>query len=146
MAVQNLFRLQFVEDHSSVIMLGTVGLDKTHLATALGYTACLAGESVLFANAVNTINTLAAAQAASRLSRWNSKSTLHHLDEHDYLPIYKHGVDLLFQVISMRHERGSTVTTSDRAFKQWPEIFNGVQHTYLSYPGSVAAPCGNVCH
>jgi DNA replication protein DnaC len=37
MAVQNLFRLQFMEDHSNVIMLGTVGLGKTHLATALGY-------------------------------------------------------------------------------------------------------------
>ena len=46
------------------------------------------------------------------------------LDELGYLPIDKHGADLLFQVISMRYERGSTVTTSNRAFKQWPEIFN----------------------
>jgi len=67
MAVQNLFRLQFMKDHSNVIMLGTVGLGKTHIATALGYTACIAGKSVLFATAVDTINTLAAAQAASRL-------------------------------------------------------------------------------
>ena len=52
MAVQNLFRLQFMEDHSNVIMLGTVGLGKTHIATALGYTACLAGKTVLFATAV----------------------------------------------------------------------------------------------
>jgi len=127
MAVQNLFRLQFMEDHSNVIMLGTVGLGKTHLATALGYTACLAGKSVLFATAVDTINTLAAAQAASRLKVELKKylaPSLLILDELGYLPIDKHGADLLFQVISMRYERGSTVITSNRAFKQWPEIFN----------------------
>ena len=127
MAVQNLFRLQFMEDHSNVILLGTVGLGKTHLATALGYTACLAGKSVLFATAVDTINTLAAAQAASRLKVELKKylaPSLLILDELGYLPIDKHGADLLFQVISMRYERGSTVITSNRAFKKWPEIFN----------------------
>jgi len=127
MAVQNLFRLQFMADHSNVIMIGTVGLGKTHLATALGYTACLAGKSVLFATAVDTINTLAAAQAASRLKVELKKylaPSLLILDELGYLPIDKHGADLLFQVISQRYERGSTVITSNRAFKQWPEIFN----------------------
>jgi DNA replication protein DnaC len=127
MAVQNLFRLQFMGDHSNVIILGTVGLGKTHLATALGYTACLAGKSVLFATAIDTINTLAAAQAASRLKAELKKylaPSLLILDELGYLPIDKHGADLLFQVISQRYERGSTVITSNRAYKQWPEIFN----------------------
>lgn len=127
MAVQNLFRLQFMENHSNVIMLGTVGLGKTHIATALGYTACLAGKSVLFATAVDTINTLAAAQAANRLKTELKKylaPSLLILDELGYLPIDKHGADLLFQVISQRYERGSTVITSNRVYKQWPEIFN----------------------
>ncbi len=127
MAVQNLFRLQFVEDRSNVIFLGTVGLGKTHLATALGYTACMAGKSVLFSTAVDAINTLAAAQAASRLKAELKKylaPSLLILDELGYLPIDKHGADLLFQVISQRYERGSTIITSNRAYKQWPEIFN----------------------
>jgi DNA replication protein DnaC len=127
MAVQNLFRLQFMENHSNVIILGTVGMGKTHIATALGYTACLAGKSVLFATAVDTINTLAAAQAASRLKAELKKylaPSLLILDELGYLPIDKHGADLLFQVISQRYEGGSTVITSNRAYKQWPEIFN----------------------
>lgn len=127
MALQNLFRLQFLEEHANVILLGTVGLGKTHLATALGYTACLAGKSVLFATAVDAINTLAAAQAASKLKtelkKYLSPQILI-LDELGYLPIDKHGADLLFQVISQRYERGSTIITSNRAFKQWPEIFN----------------------
>jgi DNA replication protein DnaC len=127
MAIQNLFRLQFMEDHSNVIFLGSVGLGKTHLATALGYTACLAGKSVLFSTAVDAINTLAAAQAASRLKAELKKyltPSLLILDELGYLPIDKHGADLLFQVISQRYERGSTIITSNRAYKNWPEIFN----------------------
>ena len=46
--VQHLFRLQFLADNGNVIFLGTVGLGKTHLATALGYAACLQGVSVRF--------------------------------------------------------------------------------------------------
>ncbi len=127
MAIQNLYRLQFMEDKANVIFLGTVGLGKTHLAAALGYTACLAGKSVLFTTAVDAINTLAAAQAANRLKVELKKylaPSLLILDELGYLPIDKHGADLLFQVISQRYERGSTVITSNRAYKQWPEIFN----------------------
>jgi DNA replication protein DnaC len=41
-----------------------------------------------------------------------------------YLPIDKRGADLLFQIISQRYERGSMVITSNRAYKNWPEIFN----------------------
>jgi DNA replication protein DnaC len=127
MAIQNLYRLQFMEDNANVIFLGTVGLGKTHLAAALGYTACLAGKSVLFTTAIDAINTLAAAQATSRLKTELKKylaPSLLILDELGYLPIDKHGADLLFQIISQRYERGSTVITSNRAYKKWPEIFN----------------------
>ena len=34
------------------------------------------------------------------------------------------GADCLFQIISGRYEMGSTVITTNRAFKDWPEIFN----------------------
>jgi len=125
--VQNLFRLKFVEDKANVIVLGGVGLGKTHLATALGYAACLKGHSVLFATAVDVINTLAAAQNAGRLKQELNKylkPTLIILDEIGYLPIDKTGADLLFQIISKRYEQGSIVLTSNRVFKKWPEIFN----------------------
>ena len=125
--VQNLFRLKFVEDKANVIILGGVGLGKTHLATALGYAACLKGHSVLFATAVDVINTLAAAQNAGRLKQELNKylkPTLIILDEIGYLPIDKTGADLLFQIISKRYEQGAIVLTSNRVFKKWPEIFN----------------------
>jgi DNA replication protein DnaC len=127
MAIQNLFRLKFLEDKANVILLGGVGLGKTHLATALGYQACLKGHSVLFATAVDVINSLGAAQAANRLKselkKYLSPSVLL-LDELGFLPIDKRGADLLFQVISQRYERGSIIITSNRSYKNWPEIFN----------------------
>jgi DNA replication protein DnaC len=126
-AVQNLFRLKFLEEKANVIFLGGVGLGKTHLATALGYAACLQGKSVLFTSAIDVINTLSAAQAANRLKSEQKKylaPTLLILDELGYLPIDKRGADLLFQIISLRYEQGSIIITSNRAFKHWPQIFN----------------------
>lgn len=125
--IQQLFRLQFVKEPANVIMLGTVGLGKTHLASALAYTACLKGYTTLFTTAVDVINTLAAAQSAGRMKQELKKYTrpaLLVLDELGFLPIDKAGADLLFQVISQRYERGAMVITSNKAFKDWPEIFN----------------------
>jgi DNA replication protein DnaC len=126
--IQDLFRLQFVHDKANVILLGQVGLGKTHLATALGYAACQQGMSVLFANAIDVINTLTASQAKGTLKadlRKYIAPSLLVLDEIGYLPIDQRGADLLFQVISARYERGSIVLTTNKAFKQWPSIFNG---------------------
>ena len=125
--VQQLFRLKFIEEQSNVIFLGSVGLGKSHLAAALGYQACLEGHSVLFATAIDVINTLAAAQAAGRMKQELKKYTrpsLLVLDELGFLPIDKAGADLLFQVISLRYEQKALVITSNRAFKDWAEIFN----------------------
>jgi DNA replication protein DnaC len=126
--IQNLFTLQFVQDKANVIFMGLVGLGKSHLATALGYAACQHGHSVLFANAIDVINTLHAAQTKGALKTELRKYTapsLLVLDEVGYLPIDQRGADLLFQVISARYERGSIVLTTNKAFKQWPSIFNG---------------------
>jgi DNA replication protein DnaC len=93
----------------------------------LGYTACLQGYAVLFASAIDVINTLAAAKNAGRLKaelKKYTKPALLILDELGYLPIDKLGADLLFQVISLRYEHGAIVITSNRAFKDWPKIFN----------------------
>ncbi len=97
------------------------------MASALGYAACLKGNSVLFTTAVDVINTLAAAQATGRMKQELKKYTrpaLLILDELGFLPIDKAGADLLSQVISLRYEQGALVITSNRAFKDWPEIFN----------------------
>ena len=125
--IQHLFRLEFVPRHGNVIFLGGVGVGKTHLSIALAHQACLNGISALFTSAVDIVNALAAAQATGGIKREMArllKPSVLCVDELGYLPIDKFGADGLFQVISQRYERGSTIITSNRAFKQWPEIFN----------------------
>jgi DNA replication protein DnaC len=125
--VQNLFRLEFIPQKANVVLLGTVGVGKTHLAIALGYAACLEGHSVLFAGAIEVINDLQDAQKTGGLKRALKKylrPQLLILDEVGYLPIDQKGADLLFQVISQRYERGSIALTTNKPFKQWSSIFN----------------------
>ncbi len=127
LAVQNLFRLKFIEDQANAILIGGVGLGKTHLAIALGWAACQAGPRVRFATAIDIINSLSAAQHAGRLVkelREYTRPELLIIDELGYLPIDKRGADLLFQIISQRYERGSIVLTTNKAYKHWPSIFN----------------------
>jgi len=127
LAVQNLFRLKFIEDKANSILIGGVGLGKSHLAIALGYAACEAGFRVRFTTAIDIINNLSAAHKEGRFVQELKKYTRPDLlvcDELGYLPIDKRGADLLFQIISERYERGAIVLTTNKAFKQWPSIFN----------------------
>jgi DNA replication protein DnaC len=125
--VQNLFRFAFAKEKANVIFMGGVGLGKTHLATALAYEGCLAGYTALYTTAIDIVNTLAGAQSTNRLKselkRYLTPEILL-VDEMGYLPVDKTGADLLFQVFSQRYERGSTLVTTNEAYKKWAKIFN----------------------
>ncbi len=125
--VKHLFRLDFLSRNENIIFCGTVGLGKTHLAIALGRQAAVRGANVLFGTAVEIINQLIAAQKQGNLTRKlkaYTKPKLLIIDELGYMPIDKHGCDLLFQIISARYERASTIITTNRVYKDWPIIFN----------------------
>jgi len=127
LGIQNLFHLKFIANKENIIFIGSVGLGKTHLAIALGYEACLKGHSVLFTTAIDVINAMSAAKTAGRLKTELKKylrPEILILDELGYLPIDKHGANLLFQVISHRYERGSIIITSNRVYKHWVKIFD----------------------
>lgn len=124
--IKQLFALDFIEQKSNVIFIGPVGVGKSHLATALGYQACQAGYRVLFINAIELINNLILATKQRSLKEQLRKYTAPQvliLDELGYLPIDKHGADLLFQVIGSRYEKASTILTSNKAYNDWVDIF-----------------------
>lgn len=124
--IQHLFTLAFLRQNTNVVFIGTVGLGKTHLATALALEACRHNHSVLFTSAVDIINTLVEARAENRLGkairRYVAPSILA-IDELGYLPVDRVGAELLFQVLGGRYEKGSTIITTNRGYKEWAKTF-----------------------
>lgn len=124
--IQHLFTLAFLRQHKNVVFIGTVGLGKTHLATALALEACQHNHSVLFTSAVDIINVLAEARAENRVRKAIRRyitPTVLAIDELGYLPVDRVGAELLFQVLGERYENGSTIITTNRAYKQWDKTF-----------------------
>jgi DNA replication protein DnaC len=125
--ILRLFDCQFIEQHLCGVFIGPTGTGKTHLLTALGYTACERGISVRFTRVVDMINVLTTAQINGTLEKALKayvNPSLLLLDELGYLPIDKRGADLMFQVVAARYESGSIVLTTNRAFRDWGKIFD----------------------
>ncbi len=124
--IKHLFTLSFIRRKQNVVFIGAVGLGKTHLATALALEACHRNLSVLFTSAVDIINVLAEARAENRLRkamrRYVAPAVLV-IDELGYLPVDRVGAELLFQVLGERYEKGSTIITTNRPYKQWAKTF-----------------------
>lgn len=125
--ILRLFDCQFVEQYGCGILIGPTGTGKTHLLTALGFTACEQGISVRFTRVVDMINVLTTAQMNGTLEKALKtyvNPSLLLLDELGYLPIDKRGADLMFQVVAARYESGSIVISTNRAFTDWGKIFD----------------------
>lgn len=126
-AILRLFDCDFIPRHECAVLIGPTGTGKSHLLTALGYTACERGYSVRHTRVVDMINHLTTAQINGLLGKALKtyvRPALLLLDELGYLPIDKRGADLLFQVVAARYESGSIVLTTNRPFREWGALFD----------------------
>lgn len=99
---------------------------KVRLAVALGYRAALAGVRTHFTKAVDMVNHLTAAQAdhsQHKAMKLYTNPTLLIIDELGRLSIDQKQGEHIFNVIDARYERGSTVITTNRAFRDWGKVF-----------------------
>ena len=120
------FELRFLDNNEGLVFIASHGLGKTHLALALGYRAAQAGVKTLFTKAVDMVNHLQASQADHSLRktlRLYTNPTLLIIDELGRLSLDQKQGEYFFQVIDARYERGSTVITTNRAFRDWGQIF-----------------------
>lgn len=117
---------EYIDRAQTVILMGEPGTGKTHLATALGVAAAEQGRAVRFTTAGRLVNDLIEARDARQLGRVvgrYSRLDLLVLDELGYLPLGKADAELLFQVLSERHERRALVLTTNLPFAEWTGIF-----------------------
>lgn len=124
--IARLGSLAFIEAKGNVIFLGPPGVGKTHLAVGLGVKACMAGYRVLFLTAQKLLEELTIAKREGNLmGKILAYGRLHLLilDEMGYMPINRDQANLLFQLISMRYEKGSIILTSNYNFDEWGKIF-----------------------
>ncbi|MDO6658745.1 IS21-like element helper ATPase IstB [Anaerobacillus sp. 1_MG-2023] len=118
--------LSFIEKGENVVLVGSPGTGKTHLATGLGRKACENGYEVRFYRVAHLVEELEQALRLNKLSTFRKKLEkvdLIILDEMGYLPFSKEGSEPLFQLISEFYEQKSLIITSNLEFSQWNRIF-----------------------
>lgn len=116
----------------NVIAVGNSGTGKTHVSLALGLAACQRGFSVAFFTAASLVHQLMEARDERRLLKLQTQLAavkLLIIDELGYVPLSQTGAELLFEIFSQRHERGSTIVTSNLPFEEWTSVFGSPRLT-----------------
>lgn len=119
-------RLDFVASGRNIILAGNPGTGKTHIATGLGLKACLQGYKVYFTTVHGLLTQLRESHAQRTLRQMELRFEKYDLvicDEFGYISFDKQGAELLFNHLSLRAGRKSTIITTNLGFDRWEEIF-----------------------
>ena len=126
--VEDLMTLNFLGEPANAIIFGSSGVGKTMIAKNIAYQAALSGHSALFVDASEMLSDLERQESPRllklRMSHYARPSVLI-IDEVGYLSYSNRAADLMFQLVSRRHEKVSTIVTTNVAFKDWNTVFPG---------------------
>jgi DNA replication protein DnaC len=118
--------LRFVQEASTVMLLGPPGVGKTHVAVGVASEAIRGGFRAYFATAYNLGTALGTAARDGKLDtkvRTYLTPNVLVVDEVGYLPLDEVGATIFFQLVSARYERGSIILTSNTRYADWGGIF-----------------------
>lgn len=119
-------RLDFIESGQNIVLAGNPGTGKTHIAVGLGLKACMQGYKVMFTSVHRLLTQLREAHSERTLRQIELKFEKYDLvicDEFGYVSFDKEGAELLFNHLSLRIGRKSTIITTNLGFDRWSEIF-----------------------
>jgi len=124
--VLDLARCQFVDARANLVLNGSPGVGKTHLAIAFGREACRRGYKVKFFTAAELVNTYIEARQERQILRLEKNirnCDLIIIDELGYIPLDRIGAEHLFGFFSQCYELTSLIVTTNLPFADWPQIF-----------------------